>query len=540
MSSYSTQAEAQNILSEKLLSDPELDIPKAVQDAARKINFVSDYSKPFVPTPFKMTESSSALNALVAAAASAIATDRYKIDLQDIQVNTDIATLFLESVMLVTIDGKPAVLDPGMQKALAEVDLHDMSSPIRRCATLVYQTKDKRWYQLHGSMNATPTMKMLGVDNDTSIKSEEAVQIYKDKVAQWKSAEIEKVANEQYRQAGVVCYTPEEFFSSEQGKIMGAEPLWTTRTLKGPRKPWPSVSTTSGYKPLQGIRVIDFSRVIAAPAISKILAFLGADVIRISYSGNPDYPGTMPDLQTGKRDVDINIKTPEGVATFKELLKDADVLVNGFRPGALETIEFSSASMRELNPSLIYVRENCYGFKGPLAGRSGWQQISDCLVGLSYTQGKFLGLDEAVVPLFPNSDYQTGLVGAAAVLSALLQRANEDKTFDIDVSLTQYNIWFHRLGLYDEEQQQALRDQDSSFSPRASDDMADLVTKTHMSLMKVRKDLVKPEYYWDMSGSEWGLDKNMKVIKPAFSFSETELAYAVPSGRRGRSEPRWL
>ncbi|KAG9958767.1 hypothetical protein KCU61_g8062, partial [Aureobasidium melanogenum] len=196
--------------------------------------------------------------------------------------------------------------------------------------------------------------------------------------------------------------------------------------------------------------------------------------------------------------------------------------------------------MRDINPSLIYVRENCYGFKGPLSSRSGWQQISDCLVGLSYTQGKFLGLEEAVVPLFPNSDYQTGLIGAAAVLQALLQRANEDRTFDIDVSLTQYNIWFYRSGLYDKEQQQALLEQDPDFAPRSKDDMGDLVAKTHASLTKVHKDFVKPEYYWDMSGKGWGLDKDMKVLKPAFSFSQTRLGYNEPSGCRGRSEPKWL
>lgn len=181
---------------------------------------------------------------------------------------------------------------------------------------------------------------------------------------------------------------------------MRAEPLWTKKPVKGARKAWPVAPNTEGFKPLQGIKVIDFSRVIAAPVISKVLAYLGADVIRISYSGNHDYPGTMPDLQTGKRDTDINIKTPEGVATFKELLKDADVLVDGFRPGAFEKLGFSSISIREINPSLIYVRENCYGFKGPLSGRSGWQQVSDCVVGLSYTQGKFLGMEEPVVLLF--------------------------------------------------------------------------------------------------------------------------------------------
>lgn len=72
-------------------------------------------------------------------------------------------------------------------------------------------------------------------------------------------------------------------------------------------------------------------------------------------------------------------------------------------PGAFERLGFTSESLRKINPSLIYVRENCYGFKGPLSYRSGWQQVSDCLVGISYLQGKFLGLEEAVLPLFRKS-----------------------------------------------------------------------------------------------------------------------------------------
>lgn len=180
---------------------------------------------------------------------------------------------------------------------------------------------------------------------------------------------------------------------------MSQESLWTARPIAGGGKAWPK-SSSADYKPLAGIRIIDFSRVIAAPAVSKILAVLGADVIRVSHSKNPDYAATMIDLQTGKRDVDLNVKSPEGKQALTSLIEGADVLVDGFRPGAFERLGFTSETLRKINPSLIYVRENCYGFKGPLAYRSGWQQVSDCLVGISHLQGKFLGLEEAVLPLF--------------------------------------------------------------------------------------------------------------------------------------------
>ncbi|KAF4334674.1 acyl transferase carnitine dehydratase [Fusarium beomiforme] len=540
MSDYSIFTESSRILNEVLLLDPKLQLPDSFIKAAEKLKFVGEDEKPFVLTPLKITESSAALNALVATAANVAAAERYGIDYQDVKVNIDLATLFLEAVLLPTIGGKSFIQHEKMVKELAKMDIYQMAKPIRGKATNVYRTKDGRWYHLHGSMNALPTMEMMGVE-DSNVGPEEAFKIYAEKVAQWNSEEIERVANEKYKQAGVVCYTPEEFFASEHGKIISQEGLWTSTRVPGPKKPWPQAKDLDSLSPLAGIRIIDLSRVIAAPAASKMLSVLGADVIRVSCSRLPEYAATIPDLQTGKRDVDIDLKTEEGRETFAELLKGADILVDGYRPGALAKLGFDSKSLRELNPSLIYMRENCYGFKGPLAYRSGWQQISDCVVGLSYLQGKFQGLDEAVVPLLPNSDYQTGLVGAAAAIQALLARTKEDITFDIDISLTQYNIWYYKLGLYSEEQQKALRSRDLEFNPRHYDDIVALTTKTHQSLQKVRPEIFQhPEYFWDMSGKEFGLNEDIKMLAPAFKFEKSSIGWTVPSGRRGRSKAEWV
>lgn len=398
MSNYSIRTEATRILEEILLPDARLGLPSSFTEAAKKVKFVGGDDKPFVLTPLKITESCASLTALVATAANVAASERYGIGYQDVEVNTDVATLFLESVLLPTIAGKSFLEHPQLSKELAKMDIHHVGKPIRRYATNVYKTKDGRWYHLHGSMNAEPTMKMMGV-KDSDVSPEEAIKIYADKVSQWESSEIERVANEQYKQAGVVCQTPDEFFFSEHGKIMAQEPLWSTAALPAPRKAWPQTEDQKGYKHLAGIRIIDFSRVIAGPAVSKVLSVLGADVLRVSCDRLPELSTTMPDLQTGKRDTNLDLKTEEGRQVFSELVKGADILIDGYRPGALKGLGFDSKSLRHLNPSLIYMRENCYGFKGPLAHRSGWQQISDCVVGLSYLEGKFLGLQEPVVPL---------------------------------------------------------------------------------------------------------------------------------------------
>ncbi|KAL4983185.1 CoA-transferase family III domain-containing protein [Aspergillus falconensis] len=534
---YSIQAEAARVLEEHLLNNKALDITASFREAAKKVKFIGD-SAPFIPTPLKITESSSALNAFVGIIASAVSKDRYGLDYQEITINTDVASLFLMSIILPAVAGTPALAHPVIAEEIAKGDRYEMQKPVHQQCTNVYQTKDGRWFHLHGSMNAGPSMKMVGVP-EQDVTHEEAQKIYMGKVAQWDSEEIDRVANEEYKQAGVICNTPEEFFASEHGQIMGKEPLYTLKPRPAPRSLWPETRDPS--RPLAGIKVIDFSRVIAAPVISKILAVLGAEVLKVTWENLPDIAVTWVDLSTGKRDTNLDLKSEDGKIKFSDLVQSADVLIDGYRPGVLTKLGFDAESLRKINPRLIYARENCYGWKGPLSYRSGWQQVSDCLVGISWLQGKFLGLDEPVVPLLPNSDYQMGLVGAAAVSQALLLRTQSDTTFDIDVSLTQYNIWYYQLGEHAPEIQEALRALHKDLHLRHYDEMNSLFTKTFDAVKKARPDLFqRPEYFDTMSGEEWGIDEDISILTTPFKLDKSVLKYDVPSGRRGRSEARWV
>ncbi|KAL4862566.1 hypothetical protein BDV12DRAFT_190333 [Aspergillus spectabilis] len=537
MAAYSLRSESARILHDRLLDGGKIDFPESFKEAAQHIRFVGGDDSPFVPTPLKMTESSSALNALVAVAASAVAKDRYGVDYQDIEVNTDVATLFLMSLILPTVNGQSVLQHPQIVAECQKGDLYQMRKPIHRQCTNIYKTKDGRWFHLHGSMNAAHTMQMLGV-SEQDVTDEEAFMIYAEKVAQWNAEDIDKAANEQHRQAGVVCNTPEEFFASEHGRAMVQEPLYRLKPHIAPRKPWPPTKNTS--RPLEGIRVIDFSRVIAAPVVSKILAVLGAEVIKVTSNALPDITSTWVDLSTGKRDVNLDLKSQEGLAIFESLIKSSDILIDGYRPGVLKRLGFDHDALRKVNTSLIYFRENCYGFKGPFADRSGWQQISDCLTGIAWLQGKFLGLDEPVVPLLPNSDYQMGLAGATAVIHALFLRTKGDMSFDIDISLTQYNIWYYGLGAYTPEQQKALRARNSELHLRHYDEMSRLIMKTRAAIQKCRPDIFEhPEYFQKMSGLEWGIKDDILILIPPFKLAKSVLVYDVPSGCRGRSRPEW-
>ena len=139
-----------------------------------------------------------------------------------------------------------------------------------------------------------------------------------------------------------------------------------------------------------------------------------------------------------------------------------------------------------------------------------------------------------------NSDYQTGLVGAAAAIQALISRTKEDITFDIDFTLTQYNIWYYRLGQYDKEQSRALLARNPGFRVRYFDEMSSLLVKTLESVHISRPGLVEtPSFYLKMSGKEWGVG-DMFVLAPPFDLEKSVVNYLVPSGRRGWAKAEWI
>lgn len=144
-----------------------------------------------------------------------------------------------------------------------------------------------------------------------------------------------------------------------------------------------------------------------------------------------------------------------------------------------------------------------------------------------------------IAALLANSDYQTGLLGAAAILQALLDRTKNDETYDIDVSLTQFNIWYYRLGQYNQAQMDALLARNEGFHVRHYDEMQTLLFKTYAAIMKARPDILRPEYFWTMTGREWGIEEDISILAPAFKFKKSKLEYVVPSGSRGRSKPEW-
>lgn len=119
----------------------------------------------------------------------------------------------------------------------------------------------------------------------------------------------------------------------------------------------------------------------------------------------------------------------------------------------------------------MYARENCYGWKGPWAHRSGWQQISDAVTGIAWLFARMWGANEPIMPFLPNSDFQTGIVGCIAIMNALDKRAKKGGSYLASMSLNQLNSFLISLGTQSPEVQQSLREMWPGMKSRHYDDL---------------------------------------------------------------------
>ena len=189
----------------------------------------------------------------------------------------------------------------------------------------------------------------------------------------------------------------------------------------------------SAFRPLDGIRVLDLTNVLSGPLACYQLAALGADVIKVEPVGQGDLARQLGDdvelngahmgasflaQNAGKRSVTLNLKSPEGVGIFFNLVKTADVVVENFRPGVMDRLGVGYERLREERPDLIYCAISGFGQKGPLSERPAYDQIIQGAAGVMSVTG-----ESAERPLrvgYPMADSIGGLTAAMVICGALV------------------------------------------------------------------------------------------------------------------------
>ncbi len=203
-------------------------------------------------------------------------------------------------------------------------------------------------------------------------------------------------------------------------------------------------SDTPWKGPLAGVRVLDFTRVLAGPAASLALADLGAEVFKIEPPGTGDETRTFPPtrdgeshyylaINRGKRSIVVDLKSVEGIALVKDLAAKCDVLVENYRPGVMDRLGLGYEAMKAINPRLIYCSISGYGQTGPLKDRPSFDIVLQAMSGALSMNGEPDGLPMKLgIPL---GDLVGGINGPIGILSALYERERTGVGRHIDVSL---------------------------------------------------------------------------------------------------------
>jgi len=286
-----------------------------------------------------------------------------------------------------------------------------------------YQTRDG-WIRLHTNAphHRAAAESVLGACADRAAVAA--------KVARWASTDLEQAVVEAQGCAAEMRSWA-QWQKHPQGLAVNAEPLVH---LLDSQDEHSEAWRGSVMQPLAGIKVLDLTRVLAGPTASRFLAGLGADVLRID-SPTWSEPGVVPEMTLGKRCARLDLQVPADRSVFEGLLKDADILLHGYRADALENLGFGVERRRHLAPGLIDVGLNAYGWSGPWQNRRGFDSLVQMSSGIAEA-GQHWKQAEVPTPLPVQAlDHATGYLLAASALRLLTERLNTGRGGSARLSL---------------------------------------------------------------------------------------------------------
>ena len=299
----------------------------------------------------------------------------------------------------------------------------------------IYRTRDGRFVRLHTNFphHRAAVCKVLNCEQDR-----EAIQAA---LMQWDGEAFESAA---YASGAVVALmrSHPEWSVHPHAKALAELPPFTIEKIgEAPPKPWPA-----GGRPLAGLRVLDLSRVIAGPVAGRTLAVHGADVLLISGPELPTVPWLTIDTGRGKLTSFVELKSEAGRATLRELLAQADIFSQGYRPCAIASLGFSPDEAAQISPGIVYVSLSAYGHAGLWAERRGFDSLVQTATGFNHAEGQAAGIDGPKELPAQMLDHATGYLMAFGAMMAKVRQAREGGSWLVRVSLAQTGRWLWNLG----------------------------------------------------------------------------------------------
>jgi len=387
-----------------------------VEPTTSDVRFVGD-GDPIYPSPLRLAAGTASILGNIAGVVDDI---RYRQTgrRQSAEINLGQAAVGISSMWVLKVDGQNAL-----------ESMPDSVAPGQG----IYPTRDGRLlYLMSGFPHiAERTLEALGCTYDNTaefVASRDADEME----ARLSAAQL----------PGVVVRTPEEWNAHPQGKLLADSPaVIIERIGDAPPRPIPG-----GDLPLNGVRVIDNTKVLAGPTISRTLAALGADVLHIGAPDVADLQAAQADTGHGKRRAHVDFDAKDGREALWNLLGDADIFSQSYRAKSLARRGLSPEALAERRPGIIYISENAYGQFGPWQERRGFDGNVQAASGIHHVQQKDPSSMMGVGPAIALNDYGTGYWGAYGALEALRRRAVEGGSWHVRVALGQTAAWFLRLG----------------------------------------------------------------------------------------------
>jgi crotonobetainyl-CoA:carnitine CoA-transferase CaiB-like acyl-CoA transferase len=237
--------------------------------------------------------------------------------------------------------------------------------------------------------------------------------------------------------AAAALRTPAGWAAHPQGAAVAGLPLVDVERVGDcPAGPLPA-----GDRPLAGVRVLDLTRVIAGPVAGRTLAGYGADVLRVGADHLSLVPALVVDTGFGKRFTHLDLRTGAGRAALRDLVRDADVLLQAYRPGALDALGFGPRECAALRPGLVYVSISAWGRAGPWRQRRGFDSLVQLATGIAWSDSG------RPVPLPAQTlDHGTGWLAAMAAAEGLRRRHTVGGSWHARLSLARTARWLDGLG----------------------------------------------------------------------------------------------
>lgn len=369
--------------------------------------------------PYRLATAGTAVAAAYAATVSAMWRERGGAP-QSIRLNTAHALQSLRSFLYLRLNGQPVPFT-----------IHDAVSGFHR-------TADDRWIYIYGHDFANAVLDVLQIQGNAAALTQA--------VATWRAGDLEDALTARKIPASIVR-SETEWREHPQGRWLAARPVVEIESI-GASRPEPLAALVtlpkSAMRPLSGLRVLDLSHVICGPMIGRHLAEHGADVLQAVAPHHPDPDIVTLDTGWGKRIAVADFRRPADAEHLKKLAASADVIIQSWRPGALDRHGFGAQALAANRPGLIYVSISCFGAGGPWGDRGGYDPVAQAATGIALVETHD-GKPRQVRTLTLN-DYVAAYLGAAGAVSALLRRSRQGGSYHVKVALAGTSMWTQSLG----------------------------------------------------------------------------------------------